>query len=105
MFVLTKRVGFFSATKVLVFMMSWANTTQRLGHPPASIEEYANDWGKSVRSAYRELALFRKALPGETDPTRIWETARKQVRVPNDADQGAAALGSISPSLLGISGL
>ena len=103
MFVLTKRVGFFNAAKVLVFIMAWGATTRHLGRAPESIEEYADDWGQSVRTSYRELALFRKALKGETDPTRIWEQVAKQL--PSDADAGAAALGSVSPMTLGIAGL
>jgi hypothetical protein len=56
------RVGVRRAAKVIAFVATYAATQQELGHAP-SMEEYADDWGTSLATAYRDLALFREAQP------------------------------------------
>jgi hypothetical protein len=56
------RVGVRRAARVIAFISTYYATQQELGHPP-SIEEYAEDWGMSLATAYRDLALFREAQP------------------------------------------
>jgi hypothetical protein len=41
-----------------------------LGYPP-TIEEYADWWGTSRSTAFREQARFRDAFPDETTPERV----------------------------------
>lgn len=103
MLVLAKRVGFWNAGRVLVYIVAWGITTDKLGRPPESVEEYSQFWGQSERTSYRELASFRKGLPGEVDPSRIWELVRAEV--PADAEVGPAVLGNIAPERLLIAGL
>ena len=100
--VLAKRVGFWNGARVLVFIVAWGMMTDAVGRPE-SIEAYSRYWGQSDRTSYRELAAFRKALPGEVDPARIWELVRAEV--PTDAEEGPAVLGAIAPERLLIAGL
>jgi hypothetical protein len=83
--VMTRNVGFVKAMKVLTFVAAWGIATESLGHPPVSVEEYADWWKESYPTAYREQKLFREALPGETTPERIWTQARRHVQAQLDA--------------------
>jgi hypothetical protein len=94
--VLTRRVGFWNASRILAFIVAWGVMSEDLGRPPESIEEYADYWKTSHRSAYREQALFRKGLPDDATPTRIWELAREQLRDRDDDDVAAAQLGTLN---------
>src|SRR3954467_13409522 len=100
---LARRIGFWNGGRVLVFIIAWGIFTEKHDRPPESVEEYSDYFGQSERSTYRELALFRKGLPGEPDPTRIWELIRAQV--PADDEEGPAVLGAVSPGGLRIAGL
>jgi hypothetical protein len=57
-----QRVGVRKAAKVIAFVATYHATQQELGRPP-SMEEYAEDWGISRATAFRDLALFREAQP------------------------------------------
>jgi hypothetical protein len=98
--VLSHRVDPTRAMRVCSFVISWGYAYEKLGRPPGSVEEYAELGGASVPTAYREQRLFREALPGESTPTRIWESVRKKI---DAADAAAAArLGNVSAEKLGI---
>ena len=60
--VFAARVGVRRAARVIAFISTYYATQQELGHAP-TMEEYAEDWGMSVSSAYRDLKLFREAQP------------------------------------------
>src|SRR4051812_3591087 len=95
MIVLSQRIGFWHTGRVLVFIIAWGIFSEKFERPPESVEEYSEYFGQSVRTTYRELALFREGLPGETDPTRIWQLIRDQV--PPDPEEGPAVLAAVSP--------
>jgi hypothetical protein len=100
--VLSQRVGPTRAMRVCSFVISWGYAYEKLGRAPGSVEEYAELGGASVPTAYREQRLFREALPGESTPTRIWESVRKKV---DAADAVAAArLGTVSAEKLRVEG-
>ena len=92
---LSRRVGLWNASRILAFIIAWGTMTEDLGRPPESIEEYADYWKTSHRSAYREQALFRKGLPGDATPTRIWEQARERLADRDNEDVAAAQLGTL----------
>jgi hypothetical protein len=60
--VFAARVGIRRAARVLSFIATWAGQEADLGRE-ISIEEYAEYWGTSLATAYRDLALFREAQP------------------------------------------
>jgi hypothetical protein len=95
--VLTRAVGIRKAMKVLTFVVSWGIVIEDTGEPPESIEAYADWWRSSHRSAYREQALYREALPGEDTPTRLWSFVRAHVD-PHDT-AAPAVLGTLRVAL------
>ena len=84
------RVGIRRGAKVLAFMIAWDLVRQELGHEP-SVEEYAEWWRTSIRTAYREQALFRDAFPGEENPARLMDVSRGAW----DERKGVRGLGSV----------
>lgn len=96
------RVGYLRGCKVCGFIVAWGIVTESLGRPPESIEEYADWWKQSHRTAYREQALFRLAVHEYETPTELWEEVRKQVdvrRAARERDKIAARLATLSISL------
>jgi hypothetical protein len=67
MHVFASRVGVRRAARVIAFVSTYYATQQELGHAP-TMEEYADDWGMSLASAYRDWALFREAQPFFDEP-------------------------------------
>lgn len=64
------RVGLKNGTRVMAFVIAWADTEAELDREP-TIEEYAAAWKVSARTAYRELALFREAWPEFESPSGL----------------------------------
>ena len=60
--VFASRVGIRRAARAMAFVATWAGQEADLGRE-ISIEEYADYWGSSLATAYRDLALFREAQP------------------------------------------
>lgn len=56
--------------RVGMLVQQWALCRRDLGRRPM-VEEYASWWKISERTAYRDLAAFAKAFPGEDGPDRI----------------------------------
>lgn len=65
--VFASRVGVRKAARVIAFVATYAATERELGHAP-DMQEYADDWGMSLSSAYRDWALFREAQPFFEEP-------------------------------------
>ena len=63
-------VGALQAYRTVAYVVCWAIAEERLGHPP-TLEEYAEWWGESLRTVFREQERFRNAFPGETTPQRL----------------------------------
>lgn len=76
--------------QVLTFIVAWAMVRDDLGREP-TIDEYAKWWKQSERTAYREQALFRQALPGEKSPSRLIDVTSAQW----DARKGLAGVGAV----------
>jgi len=64
------QVGRRQAIRAVAFIVCWATAERALKRPP-TLEEYADWWGESVRTVFRQQELFRKAFPGETTPQRL----------------------------------
>jgi len=72
--------GLRTAIKATTWAYEWAVTREALGHEP-SVEEVADWWKQSHRTAYRDQAEFRKAFPMLDTPAKIYESeeARESV--------------------------
>jgi hypothetical protein len=75
---MAQRVGVRRAARVIAFVSTYYATQQELGHPP-TMEEYADDWGMSHRTAYRDLELFREAQPFFEEPSGFIAVCGPQV--------------------------
>jgi hypothetical protein len=69
------RVGLIKAGRVMAFMVQWQIVRDDQGGDEPTLEQYAAWWNCSIRTAYREQALFRQAFPGEVSPTRLLDLA------------------------------
>jgi hypothetical protein len=61
------RVGMWKSRRVMTFYLGWVWEAVKVGRD-VSIEEYAAGVGVSLATAYRELALWREALPAFKTP-------------------------------------
>ena len=91
--VLARRVGFRKAMKVLTFIVAWGVVIEDTGDEDIGIEDYAAWWRESERTAFREQALFREAMPDEDTPTRLWLAVRAQIDAKDKA--APARLGTL----------
>jgi len=69
-------VGALQAYRAVAYVVCWAIVEERLRRPP-TLEEYAEWWGESLRTVFREQERFRKAFPGETSPERLVDHLRQ----------------------------
>jgi hypothetical protein len=60
------------AQTALVWAWSWAVTRESVGRDP-TVEEVAEWWKESQRTAYREKAAFTKAFPMLESPAKIFD--------------------------------
>lgn len=58
------------AGKILAYCLQWIIVHGHVGHRP-TVEEYADYWGISRASAYREQADFREVWPEFLTPTDV----------------------------------
>ena len=89
---ITARVGYRRMMRVMSLVMCWQITEQELGRP-ITPEEYADWWGTSRATAYRDLAHFREALPMFEHPAEFIEelgTATLTAKVPARYREGFA---------------
>lgn len=63
--------GFRDAIKALDWAHSWIHVQVALGHDP-SVDEVAEWWNMSRRSAFRNQASFRKCFPTLESPAAIY---------------------------------
>jgi hypothetical protein len=59
---LTRRVGVFKAARVLSFLVMYGSVCLDRGER-VSMEDFSKTWGYSPATAYRDLKLFRSAIP------------------------------------------
>lgn len=76
--------GMRAAVSAMSWAYSWAVTREAIGHEP-SVEEVADWWNMSRRSAFREQAAFRKAFPTLENPARIYSTPEAREAVAKHA--------------------
>jgi hypothetical protein len=62
----------------LVFMLRWEIVASHAAQ--VKLEDVADFWGDSVRSAYRDQARFRRAFPGERNPEFLLAACRYRER-------------------------
>ncbi len=74
------RVGILGARSALLWAIVWNVARQSLGHEP-TVEEVAEWWKSSVRTAYREQARFREAFPELDSPAAIFDAPETKARV------------------------
>lgn len=76
--------GMRAAVTAISWAYCWAVTREALGHEP-TVEEVADWWNMSRRSAFREQAQFRKAFPAFDNPAPIYESAESRAAVARHA--------------------
>lgn len=95
--VIYARTGSLRSTfTVGLVIQQWAIARRELGRRP-EVTEYAEWWKMSERSAYRELAAFRKAFPDEDGPDRIAAAVNE---LGDELVHDAASVLSLPPSAL-----
>jgi hypothetical protein len=95
LYALSKRVGFMEASRVLTFMMQWADAMRANDWQSIRVEDYAHHWRYSAAKGFRDQQKFRKAFAGEETPTRLVLEAKAQLeknRETVDADAIAATI-------------
>ena len=58
------------AGRIVAFCACWTATHAIIGHRP-TVEEYAEDWGMSRATAYREQTMFREVWPEFFTPSDL----------------------------------
>lgn len=67
-----RNAGFLKAQTALLWAWMWAVARESLQHDP-TVEEVAEWWKESPRTAYREKAAFAKAFPMLESPAKIFD--------------------------------
>jgi len=65
-----KHAGFRGAGTALKWAYSWAYAREALGHDP-TVDEVADWWRMSRRTAFRAQATFREAFPDLDSPAQL----------------------------------
>lgn len=73
-----RAVGLRRAVRVLTFMAAWDRARRATRKQSLTLQEYAEWWRETERTAYREQALFREAFPGELTPDHLLDLAEGQ---------------------------
>jgi len=71
--------GVRQGARACAFVVCWGIASERLGHDPSMVE-YAEVWGESVATAYRERDAFKVAFPMLVDPAPLWAEVGARVR-------------------------
>lgn len=82
------RVGQNRAKAVVAFVMQWSIAMDALGADAITLQDYADYWGETRRTAFRHQSEFREAFPGQQTPTGVVHLARTVW----DAKQGVSGL-------------
>ena len=81
--------GMVRAATAISWAWCWGITRADIGHDP-TVEEVAEWWGASVRTAYRDHANFKKSFPFLDDPTLYVEQAEVKPLVEGAAKKMSA---------------
>jgi hypothetical protein len=79
--------GIRKGISALGWAYAWGVARQSIGHDP-SVEEVADWWRQTHRTAYRNQAAFRKAFPTLENPSRIFQQPEIQERLAEAARLG-----------------
>lgn len=77
--------GFRKAVKALLWAQTWAIAREAIGHDP-SVDEVADWWRASRRSAFRDQAAFRDCFPTLDTPAPIFEAPEIRERLRRAAE-------------------
>lgn len=78
--------GFRKAIKALSWAHSWIYVEVALGREP-SVDEVAEWWNESRRTAFREQAAFRECFPNLDTPAPIYAAKGQRERVQESVDR------------------
>lgn len=86
--------GMRTGVRAMTWAYEWAVTRESLGHDP-SVEEVAEWWALTRRTAFREQAAFREAFPTLESPAAIYSSpqARAALRAMANIGEGADEIG------------
>lgn len=93
--------GIRKAISALGWAYCWAIVRKSVDHDP-TVEEVADWWNQSHRTAYRNQAAFRKAFPTLENPAKIYgdpDIRAKMRQTAQAADALDAKISSRRPSL------
>lgn len=72
--------GFRQSFRALAWAQSWIYVEVALGREP-TVDEVAEWWGQSRRTAFREQAAFRECFPTLDNPAPLYEGRGQRERV------------------------
>lgn len=81
------RAGLRTGIRAMTWAYEWGVTREAVGHEP-TVEEVAEYWKLTRRTAFREQASFREAFPMLENPGRIYETEEARAALKKHADLG-----------------
>lgn len=90
------RKGVLKGSRVCAFIAQWIIASQALGRE-ITLEEYAEWWKESERTAYRHQAEFRECFPGLPNPQTI---ANHGIAKSEALSRGVSGVGSLPASLV-----
>lgn len=70
------RIGQKRGRAVIAFVMQWSIAMQALDRQTLTLDEYAEYWGETRRTAFRHQSEFRAAFPGQQTPDQVVQLAR-----------------------------
>lgn len=79
--------GMRTAFKAINWAHSWAVARESLGHDP-TVEEVADWWNMSRRTAFRDQAAFREAFPTLADPSPMYASEEARAAIAKQAAFG-----------------
>lgn len=79
--------GMRTAVKAISWAYEWAVARETLGHEP-TVEDVAEMWGLSRRTAFREQEAFRTAFPQLETPAAIYDTDEAREMIARHAALG-----------------
>ena len=82
------RAGLRTGIRAMTWAYEWGVTREAVEHEP-TVEEVAEYWKLTRRTAFREQASFREAFPMLENPGRIYETEEARAALNKHADLGA----------------
>jgi hypothetical protein len=80
------------ATRVALFITSWAAAMRAEGRDEYTITEYARFWNETERVAYRLQSEFRELWPGLDTPNELARAIVKQKGLQLEQDKGGRVL-------------